>query len=364
MSSKVNIKARIKRHSEILKEDLTNTSPMLALYRKVSYRFVIGVFVIILPIYPLFSNVIYATSKIDFYRGNIDTSSILEAYDEQENTDGYSSTDNGFVIVNAPLEDERDTEGVNEIIEYKVSEGDSYDSIAKKFEISTNSILWANNFAFSRELKTGETIKIPSVSGLVHNVEKRETLDMISGKYGVSKEKIIAQNNIEENNFGEGMTLIIPGAKKYSNIRNNTASASNGYSFAKSIGKSGQSKEVEDTGLYKLVKRKTGYERFYWGNCTRFVAMYKEVTWGGNAKEWLKNAQALNVPTGKNPGVGAIVVLHGRGYNPRYGHVAIVVDVTKESIIVKDMNYRRINEVTVREIPKDDAAIKGYIYAK
>jgi hypothetical protein len=29
---------------------------------------------------------------------------------------------------------------------------------------------------------------------------------------------------------------------------------------------------------------------------------------------------------------------------------------------VKDMNYRRINEVTIRKVPKDDPTIDGYIY--
>jgi len=365
MNSKVNLQARIKRHSKLLKEDLTNVHPLIAFYHKASYRLVILTFVVILPIYPIFSNFLYATSKYDFYRWDIDTSSILDSYVETESADGYSSTDNWFVIVNAPLEDARDTDWVNEIIEYKVQEGDSFDSIAKKFEVTTNSIYWANNFPFNKNIKTWETIKVPSISWLVHNVKKRETLDNIATKYWISKEKIIAQNNIksEETGISQWMTLIIPGARKYAPIKNSASKTTWGYTFANSIWKSWQSRDVLWDWVYKLVKRTPTY-KFVWWNCTYFVAQYKEVTWRWNAKEWLKNAQAKWVSTGKNPWVGAIVVLHWRWYNPRYGHVAIVVDVTKDSIIVKDMNYRRLNEVTVREIPKDDAAIRWYIYAK
>lgn len=54
--------------------------------------------------------------------------------------------------------------------------------------------------------------------------------------------------------------------------------------------------------------------------------------------------------------------LSGRGYNPYYGHVGIVTGIEGDSIIVKDMNYRKLNEVTIRKISKTDSAIKGYIY--
>ena len=39
-----------------------------------------------------------------------------------------------------------------------------------------------------------------------------------------------------------------------------------------------------------------------------------------------------------------------------------MADVTDDYIIVKDMNYRKINEVTIRKVPRDDDSIDGYIY--
>jgi surface antigen len=113
--------------------------------------------------------------------------------------------------------------------------------------------------------------------------------------------------------------------------------------------------------VYQLVKRQPQWT-FYWGNCTRYVAQYKNVNWSGNAKDWLRNARSKWHETGSTPGVWSIVVFHGRGYNPTYGHVWIVIDVTANDIIVKDMNYRRLNEVTVRKVPKTDRAIQWYIY--
>jgi surface antigen len=68
------------------------------------------------------------------------------------------------------------------------------------------------------------------------------------------------------------------------------------------------------------------------------------------------------VATGTKPANGAIISLAGRGYNPYYGHVGIVVDIDGNDLIIKDMNYRRLNEVTVRRISMNDGAIRGYIY--
>jgi LysM repeat protein len=51
------------------------------------------------------------------------------------------------------LNDERDLAGINEIHDYVVKPGDSFYSISYKFEISTNSIYWANNFSRNHVLQ-------------------------------------------------------------------------------------------------------------------------------------------------------------------------------------------------------------------
>ncbi len=90
--------------------------------------------------------------------------------------------------------------------------------------------------------------------------------------------------------------------------------------------------------------------------------MYKNVTWRGNAKQWIRNAAAQGIPTGNTPYPGAIIQFSGGEYNPYYGHVGIVVAVEGDELVIKDMNYRALNEVTVRRIDRDDPAIDGYIY--
>ena len=68
------------------------------------------------------------------------------------------------------------------------------------------------------------------------------------------------------------------------------------------------------------------------------------------------------MPTGQIPVPGAIVQFSGYEYNPRYGHVGIVTEVSGDTMIIKDMNYSGLYNVTVRQVSVSDPAIDGYIY--
>lgn len=233
--------------------------------------------------------------------------------------------------------------------------------------MSVNSIVWANDLNPNASLKVGQSIRIPPTSGVVYVVESKDTVTSIAAKFKIPVEKIATQNAIATNAGLEiGQTLIIPGgvrlpvAKKEEPKKPTiTSKKSTSTLTAK---KSTSTIAPASSGKAYAVKY-TGKSRgFAWGNCTYYVAMHKNVTWRGNANQWLRNAAAAGVPTGKAPAVGAIISLSGRGYNPYYGHVGIVAGIEGNDIIVKDMNYRRLNEVTIRKIPKTDSAIKGYIY--
>lgn len=356
MVTKVNLKARINRHSKIIKNTLSDVHPIVALYRNFNYYIVILVVIFVMPIYPSFALFFSPASEFDFDRWVIDESTILDSFDASESVETWI-TSGGYFNVRTLLDDSRDREWVNEIIEYTVVSGDSFSWLADKFEVTKDSIYWANNLEKTAELKVGQKLQIPSISWLIHEVKKSDTLESIAKKYSISEWKIVSQNRLEWTELEVWMKIIIPWAKKAITKPNY------GYSFATAVWKSGQSKYVVDDGKYpyKLVKRNNKHT-FVWWNCTYFVAEYKNVTWRWNAKDWLRNAQAKWVSTWSTPAYWSIVVLHGKWYNPYYGHVWIVMDVKEDSIIVKDMNYRRLNEVTTREIPKADRAIRWYIY--
>ncbi|NDK08067.1 LysM peptidoglycan-binding domain-containing protein [Candidatus Gracilibacteria bacterium] len=377
MTPKVNIKAKIERHSRILKDSILKSNISKNKY-SLSYKLVLFVIVFVFPFYPALANLLYDNTTVtNFDRADIDQTSILSAY-KYEGGDSNTlveSEDGNFLSVSTVSDGSRDLVGTNEIVTYEIKYGDSIALIASRFGVSRNSVYWANNFDDKTVIHPGQKIKIPPVSGLIHTIKKGDTISSLAKKYDINEEKILKQNLLtSEDPIKIGDELVIPGGIKKVEVpvikQSNKALANNnktnkkntyaksGYTFVKG----GKSEYVEDSGEYTLTKR-TAKRSFQWGNCTRFVAQYKNVTWGGNAKDWLRNAKSNGVSTGYSPSVGAIVVFNGKGYNPRYGHVGIVTGVKDGSIIVKDMNYRALNEVTVRKVSSGDGSIQGYIYA-
>lgn len=286
--------------------------------------------------------------------------------------DVFIQSKDSYLYVNASIHsDNRDVSATKEVIEYEIQSGESIAAVAEKFNITRNSIYWANDFDANHTIHPGDVIKVPPVSGLIHEVKSGETLLGLANKYKVDSEDIMRQNLLlTANDLKIGDTIIIPGAikeqpkpkpvqavaqKTTTTTTTTSTSSSNsggGYSFAAKA----QSEYVNSSGKYQLVWRKpfSGV----WGNCTWYVASYKNVNWRGNANQWMRNAAAKGHATGSTPTLGAIVQFEGRGYNPYYGHVGIVIDMTDTHIIVSDMNYRRLGEVTTRKVPKNDRTIQ------
>jgi murein DD-endopeptidase MepM/ murein hydrolase activator NlpD len=107
-----------------------------------------------------------------------------------------------------------ETEQRKEIQEYIVEEGDTLFSISKKFGISLETILWANNLDKNSVIKPGQKLIILPVDGVLHEVKAGDTLSEIAKKYQAKIEDIISFNELEnENDIYIGDILIIPGGK-------------------------------------------------------------------------------------------------------------------------------------------------------
>jgi len=101
----------------------------------------------------------------------------------------------------------------NSIIVYTVSRGETINQIAQKFNISTETIMLANELTSSSKIKEGDRLTILPVNGLIHLAEKDETATSIAKKYSANKDEIIEFNNLENGNIFVGDILIIPNGK-------------------------------------------------------------------------------------------------------------------------------------------------------
>ncbi len=102
----------------------------------------------------------------------------------------------------------------DQVITYKVEKGDTLARVADKFGVSVDTVKWANDLK-TDDLSIGDELKIPPVSGIVHKVTEGETVQSIAKKYKTDAQKIV---NFPFNDFADldtfalnvGQTLIVP----------------------------------------------------------------------------------------------------------------------------------------------------------
>lgn len=102
----------------------------------------------------------------------------------------------------------------DKIENYAVKSGDTLGSIAQKFDISLDTVKWANNLK-SDTIKPGEMLKIPPITGVVHTVKSGDTIYSIAKKYKSNAQNIV---NFPFNDFTDldtfalsvGQTLYVP----------------------------------------------------------------------------------------------------------------------------------------------------------
>lgn len=99
-----------------------------------------------------------------------------------------------------------------EIISYIVQDGDTLSEISENFEISKDTIVWANNLKNNKINPKQELIILPT-SGIFHIVEKGDTIKGISSRYGVDADIVIKYNNLKDIEISTGDILIVPGGK-------------------------------------------------------------------------------------------------------------------------------------------------------
>src|SRR5579872_3760680 len=101
----------------------------------------------------------------------------------------------------------------DKIIDYTVESGDTVSSVAEKFQITDNTIVWANGLSDNATLKEGQTLKILPVPGVSHTVEAGDTIYSIAKTYQANAQAILdfPFNDIGDNfALSTGQTLIIP----------------------------------------------------------------------------------------------------------------------------------------------------------
>jgi len=98
-------------------------------------------------------------------------------------------------------------------VTYVVKPGDTLISIALRFGISTESIIWANDL-FDDLLQIDQNLTVPPVSGVIHKVVEGDTARSLAKRYNASTSDIVEANGLFPPYLLQiGQTLIVPGGK-------------------------------------------------------------------------------------------------------------------------------------------------------
>jgi LysM repeat protein len=93
---------------------------------------------------------------------------------------------------------------------YVVRAGDSLSQIAKMFDVSVNTIVWANDIK-KGVIREGDELVILPITGVSHVVGKGETIRSIATKYKADMDEIMAYNGFKQGDaLALGSTVLIP----------------------------------------------------------------------------------------------------------------------------------------------------------
>lgn len=82
------------------------------------------------------------------------------------------------------------------------------------FDVSVNTIIWANNLKNTKDVRPGDTLIILPVSGVEHKIVKGDTLKSLAKKYGADAGEIAQYNGLDLTDpLVVGSTVIIPGGE-------------------------------------------------------------------------------------------------------------------------------------------------------
>ena len=153
------------------------------------------------------------TSSVPEYDENAEKSLDLSAEPLAENDVESDNLD----AAEAVLQQDTNTSGSLELCyyTYRVKKGDMIGYIADNFGITQDTIISVNNIHQSRLIQIGQYLKIPSMPGIIYTVKKNgETAESIAEKYEVSTEKFLRVNKLEKNvSLVAGQTVFVPDAQ-------------------------------------------------------------------------------------------------------------------------------------------------------
>lgn len=218
-----------------------------------------------------------------------------------------------------------DAKTANDIVVYEVQSGDTIAKIARRFNITSDTVRWENDLS-GNEVAAGRKLRILPVTGVRYTVQEGDDASSIANRFGLgSSTYLVAFNDAEVDGFKAGDKIIIPNGRRQVAASTQTffSSGSSGFAFGSSA-------------LY-------GSNGYSYGYCTWWAANRRAETGRpiprnlGNAITWRDIAIVAGHSVNQKPRAGDVAWY---GFIGGLGHVGYVEKVNEDgSIWISDMNY-------------------------
>lgn len=229
-----------------------------------------------------------------------------------------------------------------DIITYTTKEGDTISSIANQFNITSDTIRWANDLR-GNLVGVDKELTIPPVSGVIHEVAESDTPESLAKRYRASEVQIIAFNDAEIEGLPVGEKVIIPEGIKPS--------------VQQSVSQTGSGRIAYSFGNEALY----GGNGYSYGYCTWHVANRRAEIGRpiprnlGHAVTWATLASQSGFTVSEEPIAGAVLWHKNTSIARGYGHVAFVEQINPDgSAYISDMNWAGWNVLTYRTLQPDE----------
>ncbi len=208
-----------------------------------------------------------------------------------------------------------ETYKLDQITTYTVRNGDTLSEIADMFDVSVNTIMWANDLKRGDIVRPGDVLIILPVSGIQYTVKKGDTIEGLVKRFKSDSGDIIVFNGLNpEKPLEIGSTIIIPDAEfGIPALPNNNSSS----------GATRRSSQGPDLGGYFLRPIDGGRK-------SQGIHGYNGVDLASSCGESVYASASGDVliakSTGWNGGFGEyIVIAHPNGTKTLYAHLSSIL---------------------------------------
>jgi LysM repeat protein len=201
---------------------------------------------------------------------------------------------------------------------YVVHSGDTLPAIAKMFDVSVNTIRWANDLK-GNTVAAGQTLIILPISGVQHTVKKGDTLQSIAKLYKGDLDEVMQYNNLSlEDKLALGDVVVVPDGEAVTVVTPRKTTTSGG-----------KSTQVYEGYYTAPVSRYIKSQKLHGHNGVDLVCQNRGACTGTPIMAAASGQVIIARSSGYNGGYGLYVVIkHSNGTQTLYAHmISVAVQV-------------------------------------